>query len=300
MPKNIHRFVVSALTLLLSVGVLYAATTIGSNIVTGGNLTVTGDAAITGNATTTGSQSVSGRLKVATTTADYDLTIDAQTSRGLYLYQDGLANNDSALYVDQQDTVGSSGNVSNYGIYLNKVLKTTNANGTSYGLYAVLATSSNSTTVNTLNAIYGSTARDAGGGAATGVRGNVSGSAANSYGFYSSSLATGENAYAGFFTATGAATTNYGLYANATGASTNYAGYFAGGSVHAEGNLTIDGTAAITGTTTASTVLVIPSGTSPSASDSCANTATGAVRVDTNAAVGSRIIWCDGTTWQAN
>jgi hypothetical protein len=60
----------------------------------------------------------------------------------------------------------------------------------------------------------------------------------------------------------------------------------------------VDYVAPTTATTTITAQLVIPSGTTPSVAEAC--TATSSIRIDTNAAAGSRIIWCDGANWQAN
>ncbi len=56
----------------------------------------------------------------------------------------------------------------------------------------------------------------------------------------------------------------------------------------------------LTATTTAKTVFIVPIAEQPSETDACTDTDAGAVRIDSNAAAGSRIIWCDGSVWQAN
>lgn len=50
-------------------------------------------------------------------------------------------------------------------------------------------------------------------------------------------------------------------------------------------------------TTTATTALVIPSGTSPSDNDACGAYTTGALFFDTNGGAGAKLIICDGTNW---
>lgn len=50
-------------------------------------------------------------------------------------------------------------------------------------------------------------------------------------------------------------------------------------------------------TTTATTALVIPSGTTPSDNDACGAYTAGALFFDTNAAAGAKLIICDGTNW---
>jgi hypothetical protein len=178
-PKNI---IVSLATFLASVGILFAATTIGTNISTGGNLQVDG------NATTTGNLVVSG---LASTT---NLTTVTATTTGRVVIGDDTTNYDN-LGLSISKTWNLSG-FSAYGIFSNIV----NSDDVSnlYGTYS-FARKSNGTLTGD---VYGGYFQGSGSGPGFSTK------ASNVYGIYATA-GFGTHSYAGYFDGADVVVTNH-------------------------------------------------------------------------------------------